>query len=725
MERKGNVFFRLRPGLRFIPAGSARRPRFIIEDPIRNQYFRIGAMEYNLLTCLEQARSLDELQALLDRSPGDRFEPDQVQQILGWLHARQLIQGPESANLNEHLDREREARAQARLQRLNLISFKIPLGNPDPILSRIAPRCGWLTGPVFSLAWILGALVSLTLLIGHWSEFRAQTTGFFSPVNMLYLWLIWSGLKVLHETYHALVCYRYGGRIYEAGILFILFIPLTYVDATSSWRFSSRWQRIHVDVAGIMAELAVAWSAICIWTVDPLSTAGFLAHRTVLVAGISSLLFNANPLMRFDGYYVLSDLLELPNLYQVSLTHIKRLLARIFFGLPYASPPEPVQERPIFITGYGLAVFLWRFLVLASLAYMASTLFGGLGILITLTALVAWTIPLLHQLIRFWSMLREHTPHLRKNLIIRGVLLVGVLLLGCLTIGTRHEVTAPAVVVFGEQARIKSAGEGFVKTIFVRDGEQVRKGQKLILLENERLDEELNEIEWEIDQLRIKQRLARADHLFTRMQILGNQEQALRKKLQDIRERIRNQVIIAPESGQVLARRLAWRQGTYVTAGTELLWIVSPEKKKLIASFAQKDLDDVSRLIGQPVTVDLRTNGLGTWKGTLRKISPTASNRLEEPGLAARYGGPLDVYEQRIMDTEPGEETITLILFSPRFTAEIALPAPLLHEVKAGQLATIRLPGRKIYLWEKVRQLAGQWMKKKEQAAAARQRASL
>ncbi|MGB5987605.1 MAG: hypothetical protein WBG37_20030, partial [Desulfobacterales bacterium] len=380
---------RLRSDLRFSPITGGEETWYVIEDPLRHLFYRIGPEEYQFIRRLNHFDSLEALLSDLAVAGGMSLSSEQAQTILVWLAGRQLLRQENARLLTQTLAREKEIRQQQRVNRLNLITFKVPLFNPDPLLNRLGRHLDWLSGPLFFAGWLLAGILALTALHEKWPAFIGQASGFFSPANLVRVWLIWFGLKVLHELFHAVTCRRYGGRVYEAGLLFILFIPLTYVNATSSWNFPSKWQRIHVAVAGMFIELGVAFGALLVWEQSGASPAGLMAHNTVIIAGVSSLLFNANPLMRFDGYYVLSDLLSIPNLYFQGLLSVRRMMARFFLGVTPAQPQGPPQ-RGGFIRLYGIAVYLWRILVLASLAWLASRMGGGFGIFIALGALLVW-----------------------------------------------------------------------------------------------------------------------------------------------------------------------------------------------------------------------------------------------------------------------------------------------------------------------------------------------
>jgi len=714
---------RLRPGLRFTPATDRGEQAFILEDTARHLFYRIGVEEYQLLAHLNQVDSLEELLEKCNRTGDTALSLEQAMTVLNWAAARELLQSSGPDQLHARLEQDRQTRRMRRLGNINLVSFKIPLGNPDPILKKITPWLMFLTSPAMLLLWLVGGVVALATLAGHWQQFQARNIGFFSPANLALLWLIWLGLKIIHELFHALVCYRYGGHIQEAGILFILFMPFTYVDATSSWNFPSRWQRLHVAFAGIFAELGIAWIALLLWAHDPDSTTGLLAHRTVLVAGISSLLFNGNPLMRFDGYYMLSDLVAIPNLYQLGLQSSREQLARLFLNLRGPSPLEKfTRGKRLFIRIYGILVFIWRFLVLASLGYLASKLFGGLGIFITLAALLIWISSPIHSFIARWPTYRERNPHVGRDLLLRAGLAAVLPVLLVATVSWRQWIRAPAVVEYEQQLRVKTITSGFVEKILIQDDDQVREHQQLLMLSNPDLTSRLRQIELKLEQLRLKSRIAYNSNLLPEMQILHRQADALAVQAKQLRDEVAGLIVRAPASGTVIGQGLDTLEGRFLDKGEEILWIVSPGRKHMMASIAQRDVDALRARVGTRVRIEMRAIGQASFYGTVKRISPTASTRLEYPGLAAKYGGPIDVLEHIVPGDRSGTEQLALQFFEPRFNMEITLDPETAARLRPGQIGYVLAEGPVISLRQKIEDMLTSWKQKKDRAAAARNR---
>ncbi len=681
---------KLRDDLKITLLEGSSTDTYVIEDPLRNNFYKIGGREYRFLCHLDGIKS----GVMLQKSD---VTEEEAMTILQWLGSKQLLQKQDEEVMQELEHAERQGGKKSLLARLNLISFRIPLCNPDPFLDRFNRYLTWLAGPLFFVFWSLTALVAQGVLLSNWSHFLVQRTGFFSPLNLVLLAIIWIVLKFLHELSHAIACKRYGGGVYELGVLFILFIPLTYVNASSSWSFSSRWQRIHVAVAGIYIELFGAWLAILYWATHMETVGGMIAYNTVLIAGVSSLLFNANPLMRFDGYYVLSDITAIPNLYFRGLAAVRMAATKFWLGI---TENTESQTSTLFIKTYGVGVYCWRILILCSLGYLASKMFSGWGLLLTMIATVGWLYQPIAGFISKIPQYRTQNPRFLSHLILRIALVGGLATLLLFGISWKKTIAIPAVVLFEEQYSIRAETSGFVKTIFVSPGDQVQEGEPLLLLENNDLQNMTKLITFETQIIDVEERRAHVQRQYGELQILEERQQLLAARHTNIEADRQALSIVSPGSGMVVGEQLESLVGTFVSKGQELFLVVKPNGKQLVASVSQDDVKAFLDHIGKQVTIDMRASGLGDFSAVIEKVAPTASRNLLHFSLAANYGGPFDVKPST--DTEQG-----LVLFAPRFTVTLQLPDKKKQALRSGQQARVLIAGTSrtpaTIIWKSIR----------------------
>jgi len=487
----------------------------------------------------------------------------------------------------------------------------------------------------------------------------------------------WLLLKLVHELAHGLVCKRYHGEVREMGLVFILFAPLAYVDVTSCWRFPSRWQRIHVAAAGMYVELALAGLAALVWARTDSESMAHLLHNLILMASISTILFNANPLMRFDGYYILSDLLQIPNLYSAGGEYVRQIGRWLFFGTP-SDAPQILGFRGWITRCYGLAAAAWRVAICVSLVVTASVMFKGAGILLGIAGVACWFgQPLLRMLRNLYFRFHESRHTFARAIVVTGVL-AGSVWAGLVWIPWPGTISAPVVVEYTDMSIVRSRISGFFRRIHVTDGQRVEAGQLLLELRNDDLENERRDLQLAIQQAGVRRRVAMDDRDAARAQVEIRNQLALEQRLVEVQRQYDGLQVRAPVAGRIVARDLKNGIGTYVTAGQRLLAVGDESRKELIVAISQDDVDEVLTRVGLPAR--FRIGARLAQYGTLDRVDPRATSKLPHPAMSAAAGGVLAVSP---VEQEDGSSSVELL--EPRFKAVIALPATTCQQLSCGQ----------------------------------------
>ncbi|MEM7457494.1 MAG: hypothetical protein AAF456_24385, partial [Planctomycetota bacterium] len=333
-EKWLGAVLKLRPDLHFEYRQQGESQFVVVEDTVRSKFFQIGTSEFKFIASLDGRRSAREIASLIGEKDGTILSDEQVVAICQWLLNSNLVFGDQVDN-TKRLEIQAAARGRQQLMGyLNPISFKLPLFNPNKVLSRLQPFTGWLFSKWFVVAWLILASVAMRDLWTNWSSVESSSFGILAEGRWLWLLLVWVALKVIHEAAHGLACRKFGGEVPEAGILMLLFTPMAYVNVTSSWRFSQRWQRIAVAGAGMYVELFVAMLALVFWARLDAGILRDISFNIFIMGSVTTILFNANPLMRFDGYYIMSDMLGIPNLYPKGTRGTGEQVKRLLFGTP-------------------------------------------------------------------------------------------------------------------------------------------------------------------------------------------------------------------------------------------------------------------------------------------------------------------------------------------------------------------------------------------------------
>jgi putative peptide zinc metalloprotease protein len=645
-----------------------------LELPSHGKFFRVSYPEYVFISLLDGHTTLAQALTRAVRALGPRaLTQPRAAELATWLLENGLAHVGDGSDTVAHRPQNASGKWTA-WQRLNPFWIRVPLFNPDRLLTAVLPSCGWLCSRWMTLVGLMLMLVGASAVGLQWGEFRESAQQILSPHNWLSLGLCWVFLRGLHELAHALTCKRFGGEVREVGLVLVLAMPAAYVDVTSSWRFPSKWQRVGVVVAGMYAELVVAALAAIAWSQSDSALVRHTLFNMIAMASVSTLLFNGNPLMRFDGYYLLADLLEIPNLSSESQQFVRQLGTRLFLG-HRASRMAWRGWRGWVVRVYGLAALVWRLVVCGSLFTAAVALWRGPGLLLGIAGIAGWLgrpgLGILRALHRSW--LEAPLQVVRAGCVSAGaVALVGAALAW---VPWPAPVAAPVIVEYGDLSVVRNESAGFIARIHVRDGQSVVAGQLLLELRNDDLTLEQRELQSQVAQAAAIHDRALNERNATQARVALRNQQALQERLQEKQRQCAALQVRAPVAGRVLARDLRNSLATYVEAGTELAVISDERRKQLHVSIADDQVDAVTPFLGESVRVRCQ---YGTaFQGTLSRIEPRASRDLTHPALSAAAGGPLAVTEST--------DKVECQLVTPRFRGVITLAPDKCDQLFCGQ----------------------------------------
>ena len=680
----------LRADLVFIPRRGRWKEWYQIEARHTGRYFRIGVTEYSFLSLLDGNTTIGEAVSLTARRFGpDAFSEDQATSIVVWLLENDLAEMTESPASGKPTGTASNGRRKTTLiDRLNPFWLKLPFGNPDSLIGKLLPLMSWMHSWAAIIASMLIWLAAAVAIVSNWTHFESSWSTVLHRSNWLWLGVSWLFLKIVHELSHAVACRRHGGEVRDSGIIFILLAPVAYVDVTSSLSFPSRWQRIQTASAGIYVELTVASLAALAWTV---TDSPLLSHHLVNLiwsASVTTIVFNANPLMKFDGYYILSDLLDRPNLYTDSTLHLQRIANHIFFGAKTNTVRSSRQDA-LLTASYGAAAFVWRMLICVGLLISASVMFHGAGVILAAGGVLLWFCrPLLQLIQKLWQLSRLD-PQKSLRATVLGTAAAAALGAFLFLTPWPAGATAPGILDHQELAVVRAESPGFVRQIHVADGEQVVQGQLLIELENEELANEVADIRVAIEQSDIRRRQFIGNHETASAQVETENHASLQKRLTEKVQQADSLTVRAPVAGRVMSRSLVWAEGTYAQPGTELVAIGDDSRKELRVSISQDDarwLETATKQFDGKTPIDVRLRSVGITKGTVRRILPGATRTPLHESLTAPAGGPLTVKANS--DSDGRSE---LVLTEPRVTAVIDLPSDVAARIPAGSFGHVWL----------------------------------
>ena len=521
--------------------------------------------------------------------------------------------------------------------------------------------------------------MGLRVIWTQWDAMGSASTGILSNFGWLWMLGFWLLLKIIHEAAHGVACRKYGGEVPEAGVLMLLFTPMAYVNVTSMWRFANRWQRIVVAAAGMYVELFVAFLCIILWSRSEGMIAD-AAFQIFIMASVTTILFNANPLMRFDGYFMLADGLGVANLYTKGTRWFGDRLKSLVFGTP--TTPNIIPAGEFWRCSiYGTMAFFWKLLISISLTIGASVLMPNFGVFFAIIGATLWiAMPLYQQYQQTVGSKAKH-PVSPKRLMVSGVTIAAIAGLLFFALSAPATKSAPALVQFANETILRAESPGFIEEIHVESGSAVKQGDLLVRLRNQELLDEVTALKHDVDGSRIQVRIHQQAGELGLASVEEERLYGLEKQLQEKTHMATSLEVRAPFDGFVFQRTLQNMQGQFVNQGDPVLNVAKHRQKEIIVSMDQRDLDSVKENEGQEIRVML--SGMPVFKSRFNHINPRATTSTTHPSLCSFAGGTLPV--KPASNPSQSSEGPSFELLSPRFTATLNLEDDVSQSLHSGQ----------------------------------------
>jgi putative peptide zinc metalloprotease protein len=587
--RVADLRARLRPSAQISRQHYRGERWYVVRDPAGNQYHRLSSAAYRFVGLLDGSRTVAEAWetaggVLADDAP---TQPEVVQ-ILSQLHAANLLEANITADAGVLLRRHKQMmkrRIQGRM--MNVLFPRIPLWDLDSFLVRWLPVMRLVLSKFGAILWLTVVIAAIAAIGPEWSRLKTAAGNAIEPGNWPFLWATFVIIKLIHELGHGFACRRFGGEVHELGIMFLVFVPAPYVDASSAWSLPSKWQRAFVGAGGMIFELFVAAVCAFIWkNTSDISLVNKLAYNTMFIASVTTILFNANPLLRYDGYYILSDLLEIPNLRQKSMEYSLGLIKRHIFRIKSPIPLPPPGQR-VWLMLYAISSSIYRVFVGIMIILVVSTQVPVLGVLMAIGGVVTWLVVPVAKLLNYLLLQPElHRKRGRAIAFSGAVAAVVIVLIGLINFPVRFEATGYVEPEQKQTLRARTAG--FVDTIAVRDGQRVHAGQTLIVCHDKEVDTQIAKLQAEIRALDAQIAQGVVSSQADRQAL----EYARQSKLHDLEwfEHQRDDLTVkAPFDGLVVAPMIQQLQGKYLHQGEEIATVMQYDPLEIRATIDQSD----------------------------------------------------------------------------------------------------------------------------------------
>lgn len=654
---------------------------YVLYEPFTNKFYRLPQGAYEFVSRLSVNKTVGEVwNGMLNSATGEIPGQGEVIEMLAQLYQSNMLMYDgieDGAKLFERNQKQNRKKVKASL--LNIFFLKVPLVDPDALLNKLRWLISCLISKPFALVWLLTVIVAAKYGVENFDALKDSTQGFLSPSNIGWVYVCTVFVKLLHEFGHASVVKRYGGEVHTLGVMFMLLVPLPYVDATASWSFRDKSKRMLVGAAGMLTEFFIASIALIIWANLGGGILKNLAYNVIIMASVSTVLFNINPLMRFDGYYMLTDLLDMPNLQQRSVQHLKYLLERYIFFKRDAEPvAETWSERVVYFF-YGICSSVYRiflftgFIVAISQHYLLLSFF--MGILLCLTMVIM-------PVGRFLKYIFA-SPGLalvRSRAVILTVLFFGGVLLFLFNVPVPDTFKAPGVIEARTYENVIVGEGGVVEGIYHYAG-AVHKGDTLMQLKNQELENQLEEKRAQLRETTMSYYQALEDAP-ENMMPLEKRIGALKQELEKLEEDRINLTVIASIDGIWDIKDLDSYKGRFMHQGDSIGLLLDTSAFDFVAVVSQ---EEGSRLFAdKPRTVSIRLNGDAFVEIQVENIMaiPAASDHLPSAALGWLAGGEV---ETRMSNAQNGEQTVEPV-YIVRAQMSNNLPAVFKYHGRTGKI---------------------------------------
>lgn len=661
----------LREDLKLLPgpALAGGSPTWTLHDPVRNKFFRLGRREFEILARWSVADCLvtaSQVTAAVNSQTTAQLEHDEVNALQNFFAQHCLLAPGTVGSLSVLTKRREKSRHPALWLLHNYIFFRIPLLKPEHFLKTTLPWARLLVSKPCQYLLLVGAITGLLMVSRQWQAFLHTFSYFFTLQGFFYYALALIFVKIFHELGHAYTARHFGVRVPTMGLAFIVLWPMLYSDTTESWKLTDRKARMRIVAAGIIVELVFALVATLLWSFaedGPFRSACFIVATATW---LTSLFMNLSPFMRFDGYYLFSDYLDIPNLQDRAFTLGKWYLRKIIIGLDLPCPELFSPGRTRLLICYAYATWIYRLFLFTTIALVVYHLFFKvLGVALFAVEIIWFLVMPVIKELDIWWLHRTQVGYCNRHLILSLTLTFCLLALFFLPWNARIRTTG--LVLPLERQQIYPPFAAQIAALHVTNGQEVSKGELLLSLQDPFLDLQIDLAEKKIASLKAQlERQITNSELLAPRQIMQGWLVETMTTLEGYRQQQARLRVTAPISGLFVDMAANLRPELWINETLLLGRVITKNSTVIVGYLAEDQLSVV-----QPGTEGLfylENRDLPPLHSRVDTIQPTSQRTISEPYLASVYGGELPTSYSASRGLVSHQSLYRLTLLAPELT---------------------------------------------------------
>lgn len=611
---------------------------YVLQDHVTGQFHRFSPEAYQIIGRLDGRLNLQQVwDAVCLRLDEDMPTQDELITLVSKLYRANILKADIAPDIDDLNTRHKTIRRKKFLQKIKSpLGIRVPLFDPDQFLNRSWP---WVR-PLFShwgfALWFAVLAYAILQAMVNWTALMSNTSDrVLALENIVLMALVYPVVKSIHELGHAYALKKWGAEVHEIGVMFLVFFPVPYVEASEATAFPNKHQRMLVGAIGVLVEAFLAASAMVVWSYAEPGVVRTLAFNVMIISGLSTLLFNGNPLLKFDAYYVLADYLEIPNLAARSNQYVGYLIKRKVFNIKDVDSPASSNKEAAWLLFYSLASYIYRFFVMLAIALYVASEFFVLGILVAM-----WSIymSLLQPLAKV-LMTPFKDPQLKlkqQRVLSTGAAVIGLLVLLLAFVPFPYASKAQGVFLANELAFVRAANNGFVSRIVAQPGSVVSQGDILIESQDEDLQAEIAILNAQIREAKERYQASVSD--IGRAEILQAEVDYLEQELLRVQERNKALIIYSEQAGVFDLPKANSLLGSYIQKGELLGHVVNFDDVQVTVLINE---DDIEKVLNNSVAIEARLSSSSdkVYQASLLRRVPASSKALPSPVLSVKGGG--------------------------------------------------------------------------------------